>query len=417
MKPSEALASTRAAIRHVVESYRARNAQVAATRFYLAQSHRWINYLWHIKSYIALMLMAGALITNAQPIVQLPDDGSGMGLTQILQPDGGQVTVFYPAAGREAPIQKGPFQLSVIMNGAPIQGNAHLIVISHGSGGSPWVHANLARTLVQRGFTVALPQHHADNYLDTSHPGPQSWRLRPREVSETIDIVQQNQLLASHLGFESIGVFGGSAGGHTVLSLAGGRWSDARFRAHCDQYIEDDFSSCVGFTTLLHGDWLDGLKLWFARHVIDWRFSDETLREDRDSRIRAAVAMVPFAADFLPDSLKNPKIPLGLVVAEKDINQIPRFHVKAVLDACVPNCEVVMDLPEAGHGAMLSPVPPLNPGSVAAHLLADPPDFDREHAIPELNSRIADFFERHLIPRESGSAMLEKPGHAQAVGF
>ena len=355
-----------------------------------------------MKLHIALMLLVGAftLTVKAQPIVQLLGDGSGMGLSQIIQPAGGQVTVFYPAAGREAPIQKGPFALSAILNGAPIQGNAHLIVISHGSGGSPWVHANLARTLVQRGFTVVLPQHHADNYLDTSHPGPQSWRLRPSEVSQAIDIVEQNQLLASHLKFESIGVFGGSAGGHTVLSLAGGRWSDARFRAHCDQNIEEDFSSCVGFITLLHGNWLDGLKLWFAKQVIGWRFSDETLHEDGDPRIKAGVAMVPFAADFLPESLRNPKFPLGLVVAEKDINQSPRFHVNAVLAACFPNCEVVMDLPQAGHGAMLSPVPPLNPGSVAAHLLGDPPNFDREHAIIELNARIADFFERHLIPRD-----------------
>lgn len=192
-------------------------------------------------------------------------------------------------------------------------------------------------------------------------------------------------------------MFGGSAGGHAALSLAGGQWSDDRLRAHCEQHIEEDFSSCVGLNTLLRGNWLDVIKLWIARRVINWRFSDAGLQGYSDPRVRAAVAMVPFASDFVPDSLSHPKIPLGLVIAEKDANQIPRFHVKAVLAAGAPNCEVVMDLPEASHGAMLSPLPPLKPGSVKERLLVDPPRFDREHIIPELNTRIANFFERYLI--------------------
>jgi hypothetical protein len=75
---------------------------------------------------------------------------------------------------------------------------------------------------------------------------------------------------------------------------------------------------------------------------------------------------------------------------------VPRFHVENIVQACTPQCEVVMDLPEGSHGAMLSPMPPLEPGSVGEHLLADPPSFNREQAIAELNGRIADFFVRHL---------------------
>ena len=107
--------------------------------------------------------------------------------------------------------------------------------------------------------------------------------------------------------------------------------------------------------------------------------------------------MVPFAADFLPESLANPKIALGLVIADKDVNQIPRFHVERVLDACTTRCEILMRLSDAGHGAMLSPMPPLEPGSIAHKLLSDPPSFDREAVVPELNRRIADFFIRNLV--------------------
>jgi predicted dienelactone hydrolase len=319
-----------------------------------------------------------------------------LGFMQLPQPGGGLVTVFYPSSDPEAPSLQGPFRLSWAAGGHVSRGNGHLVVISHGSGGSPWVHADLARALVQRGFTVALPQHAGDNHLDPSEPGPASWIRRPLEVSRSIDAVAGSPPLAATLRFDSVGLFGGSAGGHTALSLAGGKWSMARFRDHCRAHIRDDFSSCVGFFTLLHDDWLDGPKIWLARSVIAARFSDDTVQGAVDPRIRSVVAMVPFAADFDPASLKQPATALGLVLADKDINQVPRFHAEAVLAACEPRCEVVMRLPEGGHGAMLSPMPPLQAGSVAQRLLSDPPGFDRERLVPALHARIADFFLRTL---------------------
>ena len=323
-------------------------------------------------------------------------DGTRLGFMQLPQPDGTATTVFYPASGAEVPARQGPFDFSWVPDGAPLEGNGRLVVVSHGSGGSPWVHVDLARALVHRGFTVAVPLHRGDNYLDPSEPGPASWRRRPQEISQAIDRVGRHAALAGRLSLDSVGVFGGSAGGHAALSLAGGQWSDERFKAHCERNIEQDFSSCVGFFTLLEGNALDALKLWAARRVIDWRFSDATVHRWRDARITAAVAMVPFAADFVPESLARPAVDLGLVIARKDVNQVPRFHVETILKACAPHCEVVMDLPEAGHGAMLSPLPPLEQGSVAERLLADPPSFDRGQAIADLNARIAEFFVRHL---------------------
>ena len=319
-----------------------------------------------------------------------------LGFMQLPQPWGGLVTVFYPSSDPETPSMQGPFGFSWAANGHVSKGNGYLIVISHGSGGSPWVHVDLARVLVERGFTVAIPRHAGDNYLDPSAPGPESWIKRPSEVSESIDVVAGNRLLASTLRLDSVGLFGGSAGGHTALSMAGGKWSKSRFRNHCEAHIREDFSSCVGFLTLLNGDWLDGAKVWLAKLAIAARFSDETVQSGFDPRIKSAVAMVPFAADFDPTSLKQPTTALGLVIAEKDINQVPRFHADAVLAACEPRCEVVMRLSKGGHGAMLSPMPPLESGSVAHRLLADPPEFDRERQVPALNVRIADFFLRTL---------------------
>lgn len=324
-----------------------------------------------------------------------------LGYSEFEQADHGTTTVFYPSSSQGQIKHIGPFELSLAKDGAITQGNGHLIVISHGSGGSPWVHTDLARILVQHGFTVVLPQHYKDNYRDQSDPGPASWRLRPLEVSKSIDLVASAPRFSSHLSFDSVGVFGGSAGGHTALSLAGGKWSAEGFRVHCQKHINEDFNSCVGFVTELHNNWFDQIKIWTALKVIDYRFSDPTLLEYSDPRIHAAIAMVPFAADFVPDSLSSPRIPLGLVIAEQDHNQIPTFHVKRILAACLPRCEIVMDLSNASHGAMLSPMPQWEAGSLEDKLLGDPPNFDRTGTIPELNQRIAVFFENHLLNRSA----------------
>ena len=319
-----------------------------------------------------------------------------LGHTEVRQADGGITTVFYPTLAAESAVVRGPFQLSWAENTTPAEGNRHLVVISHGSGGSPWVHTDLARTLVEHGFMVALPQHRGDNYQDPTHPGPESWVQRPREVSHSIDLVASLPALASQLDLDAVGIVGGSAGGHTALSLAGGEWSFRRFRDYCERNIAHDFSSCVGFTTLLDGSALDGLKIWAAKQIIAWRFADSNIQKYTDPRIKVAVAMVPFAADFDLDSLAYPRIPLGLVIAAKDINQIPAYHVENVHRACAAHCSVIDTLAEGGHAIMLSPLPPLAPGSIAHHLLSDPPTFNRAVEIPMLNQHITGYLKQTL---------------------
>jgi dienelactone hydrolase len=321
---------------------------------------------------------------------------AGMGIVERAGEKGRvPLTVFYPTAQAEQPVKKGPFDFSLAVNAQPDPGPHPLVLISHGSGGSPWVHVDLARTLVENGFVVVMPEHHQDNYKDFSNPGPSSWKLRPAEVSQAIDLIAQDPLLGPVTSTEKVGVYGGSAGGHTALSLAGGQWSPARFRDHCEAHIAEDFSSCVGFIIRLNGGWLDGLKKQVAKVVIRWRFGDATPYRHEDRRIRAVIAAVPFAADFDLSTLVTPPVPLGLILARQDINQIPRFHGLAVQRVC-ETCTTVADLPQAGHGVMLSPLPPLGAtDSIAFQLLGDPPGFERKQ-LPALHQKVANFFKQHL---------------------
>ncbi len=306
----------------------------------------------------------------------------------------GPVTVFYPTDADEGAVQRGPFALKLAADAAPVTGNRRLVVISHGSGGSPWVHADLARTLVRAGFIVAAPWHRADNLNDPSRPGPDSWALRPGEVSRAIDAVGRDARLAPRVDLDRVGVYGMSAGGHTALSMAGGSWSRAGFKRYCDAHLAEDFQTCVGLITQLRGNAFDGVKKAVALAVIHWRFDDDTPQVHRDPRVAAVVAAVPAAADFDMASLAAPRVPLGLLTSGRDLWLVPRFHAERVLATCA-RCERLVDLPLGGHGAWLSPPPPRLAG-LAGELLNDPPGFDRS-VMPAAHDVVAAFFTKHLL--------------------
>ncbi|HSW18321.1 MAG TPA: dienelactone hydrolase [Ramlibacter sp.] len=322
---------------------------------------------------------------------------AGMGMTRLpATATDGPVTVFYPTAAPEQATTLGPFTLSLAVGAAPQKGNGRLVAMSHGSGGNAWVHADLARALVDAGFVVAMPQHHGDNTQDPSAPGPASWKLRPAEVSRAIDAVGRDARFAPLLALDKVGMYGMSAGGHTALSMAGGRWSPARFVAHCEAHIADDFPACMGLYTQLNRDLLDGPKKAFAAWALRSRFDDATEQAHNDPRIAAVAAGVPAAADFDPASLATPRVPLALVTAGQDRWLSPALHGGAILKACLPRCELLVDLPTAGHGALMSPLPPLA-NERLRELVADPPGFDRAQ-MAEVDRRIAAFMRRHLLP-------------------
>ena len=188
--------------------------------------------------------------------------GAAVGLAELpRQASSGPVTVFYPTAAAPSALQRGAFTLSVAPDAPPTPGRHRLVVISHGSGASPWVHADLARALVEAGFIVALPEHFGDNHQDGTEPGPPSWKRRPQEVTRAIDRLQADARFGPVLAPDRIGMFGMSAGGHTALTLAGGRWSPGRLLQHCNQHLEQDFHTCAGPTTALDGGLFDGLKV------------------------------------------------------------------------------------------------------------------------------------------------------------
>lgn len=345
-----------------------------------------------------LRWLCAATLAYAFAAANLGMARAATGLTELAATaHNGPVTVFYPSSSPATQVQREPFTLSLADQGTPMRGNGRLIVLSHGTGGNPWVMSDLAQSLVGAGFVVAIPLHAGDNWHDTSKVGPASWKLRPLEISNAIDSIANDVRFAPLLDLNRVGMFGFSAGGHTALTLAGGRWSPARQLAHCEAHMADDFVACTGGATTLTGGWLDGPKKSIALAIIRYKLGDAQSYGHTDTRITAIVAGMPWAADFDMATLATPVATLGLVEARQDIWLRPQFHVGAVRAAC-KRCELVADMPGASHGALLSPFPPLLAGRLLP-LVADPAGFDRASEVPRLNQGIADFFLQRLLDK------------------
>jgi predicted dienelactone hydrolase len=108
-----------------------------------------------------------------------------------------------------------------------------------------------------------------------------------------------------------------------------------------------------------------------------------------DPRIRAVVALAPMAVVFTADSLAAIKVPVLVIVAERDAVLNGRYHGGYVV-ANLPSAQA-RTAAGAGHFAFMAqssiPLP-----SAAGDAAANPPGFDRAAYLSELEDQIAGFF-------------------------
>jgi predicted dienelactone hydrolase len=322
------------------------------------------------------------------------------------------VTLSYPTAAAAAPHSIGSFTLQVALNAAPSPGRFPLVVMSHGSGGSPVPDHALASTLVLAGFVVAQPLHHGNNHRDNSLAGPATFQRRPGEAIQVIDALANHPQWSARLNLARVGVHGMSAGGVTGLALAGAQWRLLNLVRHCDRHTLDDEGFCFqgAMEPAARAQRVSSFKS--ARYWPEWVLPSElkTVHGGRtptpaqpdprpDPRVAAVTLMVPVAAIFSAESLSRIRIPVGLVSAQHDEVLVPRFHSDHVLRHCT-TCTQLADLPQAGHFDVLWPWPADVAREVAAtqvrgglpHPAFNPREREAAH------HRIAEFFRHNLAP-------------------
>ncbi|MCE1255542.1 MAG: alpha/beta fold hydrolase [Anaerolineae bacterium] len=263
------------------------------------------------------------------------------------------IWVLYPADGPVWPVSFGPYTLEVNPDAAPLKGRFPLIVLSHGSGGSPFLYRELAAFLASHGFIVALPEHTGNNRDDNSWSRRmENYICRPRFISQSINTLLADADLKTVVDPAAVGVVGHSMGGYAALAAAGG---------------------------------------------LPWTKDGRLVPVDVDDRIKALVLMAPAAGWFNSDaSLDNVHIPILLYAAEKD-KVTPPDDVSIILRRLPEPGLITYKLVEnGGHYSFLTPFPA---GLCSPQFLpsTDPEGFDREAFQQVLKREILEFLEKNLI--------------------
>ncbi|MGE0315781.1 MAG: DUF6622 family protein [Lautropia sp.] len=347
--------------------------------------------------------------------IAAPADGHAQVGMRTLQVDDRPLTLVYPTPVAAQATWIGPFRIEIAPDAPLAAGSHRLVVMSHGTGGSALADHALAAALARAGFVVAQLEHEGDNWRDQRLAGPESFRRRPLEVVRAIDALAAHPQWADRLDLDRVGVHGMSAGGVTAMALAGAQWRVLTLIRHCNAHLDDDPAFCLQGAATADARTERTARYEAARGVPD-AFLPAPLRalhggrtpstdapdpgfDPRpDPRIAAVSVAVPVGAIFTPESLARVRVPVGVVLAERDRWLVPRFHGGHLLAHC-GSCTSLADLPGAGHMDLLRPWP----GAIAEQLVraqgeaaATTPGLDPA-LLDDAHARIVAFHLAHLV--------------------
>lgn len=289
------------------------------------------------------------------------------------------VALYYPTQTAPRRIPMGPFTPNVAPQAPPESTVKGLIMLSHGTGGSELAHTTLAEALARQGYLVAALRHPGDNWQDRSLLHQRLDRYlaeRPRQASRVIDAVLADPVWKDRIARDGrgprIGAIGHSAGGYTVIALAGGEPDPTRLARHCQTERADDPILCG---------------------MVPPTLSSAAIAPAADPRVRAVVALSPLGVVFSAESLGRINVPVAVYTAELDRFLVPRFHGEWI----VANLPGVAHhrIANAWHFAFLDP-PQIAITSEDGDLRADPPGFDRAAFLQRLARDLPAFFDRAL---------------------
>lgn len=296
------------------------------------------------------------------------------------------VALFYPTAVADRAIAMGPW-LPVVAPGAPasdakLEG---LILISHGMGGSELNHHDLGTRLARDGYLVAAVRHPGDNWKDHSLiTSGRYFRERPLQLSRVLDALLTSPEWGARIPLDRIGAVGHSAGGYSVLALAGAQADTHRSTQHC-RAVQDD----PGYCSLALGSAGPEASRRQAAPAVGAAAARSSPVSVLDRRVRAVVALAPMAVVFTPESLAAIEVPVRIIVAEHDGVLASKYHGGYVV-ANLPRAQA-STAAGAGHFAFMAQ-PALPMPSAAGDAATNPPGFDRVTYLPQLAHQVAEFF-------------------------
>jgi predicted dienelactone hydrolase len=120
------------------------------------------------------------------------------------------IAVWYPSDSAARPTTLlGTRLMKVAADGEVSGQNLPLIVFSHGNGGGPGSHADLAMALAAAGYVVAAPMHTGDNYAGQSLAASATlFAGRVQELRATVDHLLSAWPGHTHINSSQVGAFG-----------------------------------------------------------------------------------------------------------------------------------------------------------------------------------------------------------------
>jgi predicted dienelactone hydrolase len=308
--------------------------------------------------------------------------------------------IWYPADAdaREEPQWVGPpivpfFSAgSAARDAAPAAGPRRpLIVLSHGAGDIASGLAWLGTALAAHGFVAVAVNHPGNNALeDYTVEGFSLWWLRAVDLGAVIDAVLDDKTVGSQIDPARIGAAGHSAGGYTVIAVAGGISDPAQLEAFCRSPAAD--VSCKPPPNVS-----EMRQKSLARLDSDpdyrQRYS-QAGKSYRDQRVRAAFAMAPgLVPMFTPESLGKISIPVAIVAGTADEIVSLAAHAEALARA-IPHATLKL-FPDAGHFVFFGTCTAVGRLFIRA-VCGDPSGTDRDAVHAETIRLALDFFTLNL---------------------
>lgn len=336
------------------------------------------------------LLLASGLLLSFQ--IMASEAGWRQSSIPGPKPDAAPVVValYYPTQAAARSIPMGPFTVRVAIQAPPEDKFKGLIVLSHGIGGTELGHTGIAEALARDGYLVAALRHPGDNWQDHSllQQGAKAYFTeRPRQISHVIDVLLQDPQWKDRIARDAegfrVGAVGHSAGGYTVLAVAGGQADLSRIGKHCESEGAPDPIFCnAGRNARPTGS-----------TATAGASTSSLLPSLRDPRVRAIVAMAPAGQPFTAASLAGIRVPTRIYEAQQDRFLVPRFHAEWVAQN-MPAAELER-IPNAWHFAFMD-TPSTTIPSDDGDIRDDPPGFDRKALLVRLGQEIPAFFDKAL---------------------
>lgn len=271
-----------------------------------------------------------ALVTR----IWYPVDPSVPAMAHDIGPPGHAIFQSHPAAV-DAPLSAA-------------QARYPLLLLSHGTGGSAdsldWLGAGLAAA----GYVVAGVNHPGNNALEPmTLEGFVLWWERALDMSEVLDGVLADPTLGPHIAHDRIGAVGFSAGGYTVLELAGARTSLQAFKDFCASPAADPNCQPPEMSRIKAG----GSTLSAPSPEMAASMS-RSGASYRDERIKAVFAIAPgIGQAFDANSFADVQIPVAMVAGSADPIAPVKTNIEHIA-GFLPRASVTL-LPGAGHYTFL----------------------------------------------------------------